>query len=354
MPRSGLVTFLISVAFLIRGQKTETALAESTTLPLAESLIIETTTTESPKEEGKNAYIDMEIISIEVLPKVGNAVVLSWGKPLREYHLDWTYGVYYGESMEEALKEPKLTTKDLYTEIANLTFCTQYIFAVGVVDPTSKPPHPARSLRTIGTLIDELAPPEHLQVEFIPEEDPCLLIKWSASCPNIAVPLGYLVTIHEVDSPRMMLITHPLTTSVELAQTLRVIHGKTYEIKVATDMVGSQPTDVVSFKVPHFLQPYNVRLTSRPDGAFVMYWREPFVPYFVDDFYYEVYVYPGRDLQGKAMIYPTERPVFQFQGNQSEYTFMVGLRSGDGEFKSYLTDPVAINLLGDNVTLSVT
>ncbi|EFA06595.2 hypothetical protein TcasGA2_TC009509 [Tribolium castaneum] len=346
MPRSGLVTFLISVAFLIRcfqGQKTETSTS-------AESLMIDTTT-ESTKEEG--AYIDMEIISIEVLPKIGNAVVLSWGKPLREYDLDWTYGVYYGENMQEALKEPKLTTKDLSAEVANLTFCTQYIFAVGVVDPASKRPHPARNVRTIGTLINELSPPEDLQVEFIPEKEPCLLIKWSASCPNIAEPLGYLVTVHEKNSPRMMLITHPFTTSVELAQTLRVVYGKSYDIKVATDVVGSQPTETVSFKVPHFLQPYKVRLTSRPEGAFVMYWREPFVPYFVDDFFYEVYVYPGRDLQGKAQIYATERPVFQFQGNQSEYTFMVGLRSGDGEFKSYLTDPVAINLLGENVTLSV-
>lgn len=150
-----------------------------------------------------------------------------------------------------------------------------------------------------------------------------------------------------------MLITHPLTTAIDLAQTLRVIYGKSYDIKVATDVVGSEPTAIVSYKVPHFLQPYKVRLTSRPEGAFVMYWREPYVPYFVGDFFYEVYVYPGRGLDAKPEIYATDRPVFQLQGNQSEYTFMVGLRSGDGEFKSYLTEPIAINLLGENETLSV-
>ncbi|KAJ3637001.1 hypothetical protein MTP99_000499 [Tenebrio molitor] len=356
MPRSALVTFLISVAFLIRCcqvQNTETA-TESTTLPAAEALVSETTTEPGDtKEDGKDGYVDMEIISIDVLPRVGNAVVLSWGKPLREYHLNWTYGVYYGVNMEDALKEPKLTTKDLYVKISNLTFCTQYIFAVGVVDPAEKPAHPARNIRTIGTLVDELSPPEHLQIDYVPDEEPCLLIRWSASCPNIATPLGYSVTVFEANPPRMTIITQPRSTSAELAQTLRVIYGKSYDIKVATDVVGSRPTAIVSYKVPHFLQPYKVRLTSRPDGAFVMYWREPFVPYYVGEFYYEAYVYPGRGLSAKPQIYATDRPVFQFQGNQSEYTFMVGLRSEDGVFKSYLTEPVVQNLLGENLTLSL-
>lgn len=85
-------------------QNTETA-TESTTLPAAEALVSETTTEPGDtKEDGKDGYVDMEIISIDVLPRVGNAVVLSWGKPLREYHLNWTYGVYYGVNMEDALK----------------------------------------------------------------------------------------------------------------------------------------------------------------------------------------------------------------------------------------------------------
>lgn len=161
------------------------------------------------------------------------------------------------------------------------------------------------------------------------------------------------MTVFEANPPRMTIITQPRSTSAELAQTLRVIYGKSYDIKVATDVVGSRPTAIVSYKVPHFLQPYKVRLTSRPDGAFVMYWREPFVPYYVGDFYYEAYVYPGRGLSAKPQIYATDRPVFQFQGNQSEYTFMVGLRSEDGVFKSYLTEPVVQNLLGENLTLSL-
>lgn len=94
-----------------QGQNTTTETADSITLPPAESLIIETTTQEGEEEGKSETYIDMEIINIEVLPRVGNAVVLSWGKPLREYHLDWTYGVYYGESMEEALRGKLLTAK---------------------------------------------------------------------------------------------------------------------------------------------------------------------------------------------------------------------------------------------------
>ncbi|RZC36556.1 hypothetical protein BDFB_013980 [Asbolus verrucosus] len=264
--------------------------------------------------------------------------------------------------------EPKLTTKELSAEVGNLTYCSQYIFAVGVVSANSKIAHPPRNIRTIGTLIDPLSPPENLQVDFLPAAHPCLLITWSASCPNIAVPVGYSVsapsplptssgrfqvTVSERSPARMTIITEPRSASAELAQTLRVVHGKSYDIKVATDAVGAVSTATVPFTVPHFLQPYKVRLTSRPEGTFIVYWREPYVPYYVGDFYYEVYVYPGRSLASKPEIFPTTKPVFIHKGNLTEYTFMVGLRSEDGVFESHLTDPLVQNLDGQVSTLNI-
>lgn len=70
----------------------------------------ESTTPAFSQEEVKDVHLDMEIISIKVLPKLGNAVELSWGKPAREYNLDWTYGVYYGPTPDEALKGILLLT----------------------------------------------------------------------------------------------------------------------------------------------------------------------------------------------------------------------------------------------------
>lgn len=260
-----------------------------------------------------------------------------------------------------------MTTRDLFAVIKNLTFCQQYVFGVGVVNLSPRKSHPGRNVRTIGTLIDELSAPENLQVEFIPDEEPCLLIKWSASCPNIAIPIGYLVilnnasykihfllqvTILEKNPSRLTIISEPPTTAVDLSQFVRVNYGKSYDVKVAVAGVKSNATTaIVSYKVPHFLQPYKVRLTSQPDGTFMMYWREPFVPYYVGIYFYQIYVYPGRDLTRQHFTFNVNKPIFTFKGNLPEYTFMVGLRSKDGAFKSYLTDPIAKALDGEPTPL---
>lgn len=161
------------------------------------------------------------------------------------------------------------------------------------------------------------------------------------------------MTVIEQGSARIMLAGVPPSTAVDLSQFLRVSYGKSYTVKVATDIVNSIPSDMVSFKVPNFLQPYGVQLTSQTDGTFVMYWREPYVPYYIGPYFYEVYVSPGRSLTADYKIYETDKTVFVYRGNDSEYTFMVSFKSEDGVYESLPTEPLVKNLYEKAVPLSI-
>ncbi|KAJ8938137.1 hypothetical protein NQ317_002518, partial [Molorchus minor] len=68
---------------------------------------------------------------------------------------------------------------------------------------------------------------------------------------------------------------------------IRVNYGARYDIKVSTNFPGSQATDTVTYKVPTFLQPYKVKVTSIQTERSLIYWSEPYVPYYIDRVYYE-------------------------------------------------------------------
>ncbi|XP_056638824.1 uncharacterized protein LOC130446532 isoform X2 [Diorhabda sublineata] len=137
--------------------------------------------------------ISVEILRVVLPPGIGNAVKLIWGRKLYDLNLNVTYGVHYGKNDDE-LKEPKLLTTNESVLIENLDFCTQYSFAVSVGDEYKIN---LNNIRSVVTYLDRKAPPQNLQVEFEPQNPPCLLIKWSASCANIGQPIGYVVYIYK-------------------------------------------------------------------------------------------------------------------------------------------------------------
>lgn len=84
-------------------------------------------------------------------------------------------------------------------------------------------------------------------------------------------------------------VTLPATKRVDFLYHFKVNYGDQYDIKVSTNFPGSKATDVITYKVPEFLQPYKVRVAANEEeGAFMIYWTEPFVPYYVNKVYYEV------------------------------------------------------------------
>lgn len=85
-----------------------------------------------------------------------------------------------------------------------------------------------------------------------------------------------------------MIVTLPASKRVDFVHHLKASYGEKFDIKVSTNFPGSQATDTVTHKVPNFLQPYKVRVTSNPDGAFMIYWSEPFLPHYIPRAYYEV------------------------------------------------------------------
>lgn len=80
--------------------------------------------------------------------------------------------------------------------IDDLDYCTKYNFAVSVIDEENKSGNKINpnNIRSITTFLNPELPPENLEVEYEPLDIPCLLIKWSASCPNVGQPIGYVVS----------------------------------------------------------------------------------------------------------------------------------------------------------------
>lgn len=81
----------------------------------------------------------------------------------------------------------------------------------------------------------------------------------------------------------------PATKITNFNYHFKVNYGEQYDIKVSTNFPGSKASDVITYKIPGFLQPFKVRISTNPEeGAFMVYWAEPFVPNYVNKVYYEV------------------------------------------------------------------
>lgn len=90
------------------------------------------------------------------------------------------------------ISDPKNFTSELAALVDNLEYCTMYLFAVSAGSENKINPN---NVRGIVTEINRELAPENLQVDFEPGQEPCLLIKWSASCANIGEPIGYTASI---------------------------------------------------------------------------------------------------------------------------------------------------------------
>ncbi|KAG5877924.1 hypothetical protein JTB14_012002 [Gonioctena quinquepunctata] len=162
------------------------------------------------------------------------------------------------------------------------------------------------------------------------------------------------ISAFQPESSRYKIITLPASKKVDFVHHFKVDYGVKFDTKVSTNFAGSQPTEIVTYNVPNFLQPYKVRVTSNPDGAFMIYWNEPFVPHYIDRVYYEVYVYRGTNISSNYEKYYVTRSVLVYKGNESQYTFSVGLVSYDGQYRSLLTDPLVADVYGDVHKISIT
>nr|CAI5818176.1 unnamed protein product [Callosobruchus analis] len=133
---------------------------------------------------------------------------------------------------------------------------------------------------------------------------------------------------------------------------MKVDHGEKFDVKISTNFPGSKPTDTVTFKVPGFLQPFKVKISANEEnGSFMIYWQEPYLPYYVDRIFYEVRVYKGSNVTATAENYYVIRPVMVYIGEGIEYTFRVRAVSYDRQFWSPLTDPIVANIYGETRTL---
>lgn len=149
-------------------------------------------------------------------------------------------------------------------------------------------------------------------------------------------------------SARYVIARLPPSTRSDFIYNLPVNYNEKFTVRVSTTVPKSKETETVTYSVPGFLQPYKVKITSNPDGAFMIYWSEPHVPYYIDRYYYQVNIYPGvnvsTDVEEK---YYVTRPVLIYKGNESVYTFIVAFVSHDRQHRSLFTRPIVASLNGD-------
>ncbi|KAF7267611.1 hypothetical protein GWI33_019182 [Rhynchophorus ferrugineus] len=154
---------------------------------------VPTSETSSPKPTGP---VSVDILAIYVPPGIGNAVKLVWGDQRGNEGLNLTYGVYYGMDQGE-LEFPKTVTPNQSIVVKDLEFCTRYHFAVTMMDENDANQEAnlnPNTIRTVITGLNHTLAPINLTVELEPKARPCLDIKWSAACPNVISPIGYVVS----------------------------------------------------------------------------------------------------------------------------------------------------------------
>ncbi|XP_076269140.1 uncharacterized protein LOC143201773 isoform X1 [Rhynchophorus ferrugineus] len=164
---------------------------------------VPTSETSSPKPTGP---VSVDILAIYVPPGIGNAVKLVWGDQRGNEGLNLTYGVYYGMDQGE-LEFPKTVTPNQSIVVKDLEFCTRYHFAVTMMDENDANQEAnlnPNTIRTVITGLNHTLAPINLTVELEPKARPCLDIKWSAACPNVISPIGYVVNSSTDNVTKMM------------------------------------------------------------------------------------------------------------------------------------------------------
>lgn len=157
----------------------------------------------------------------------------------------------------------------------------------------------------------------------------------------------FQISAFEKHTSRYVIVTLPRTTQADFIYNLKVNYDEKFNVKLSTTVPKSKTTETVTYTVPGFLQPYRVKITSNPDGAFMIYWAEPYVPYYIDRYYYQVNIYPGVNISTNVEKYYVTRPVIIYKGNESVYTFIVGFVSHDRQHRSLFTRPIVASLNGE-------
>ncbi|KAK9887275.1 hypothetical protein WA026_021583 [Henosepilachna vigintioctopunctata] len=307
-------------------------------------------------ENHTNYLVDIEIIKMYMTSP--NSLKLFWGSTSEDVRMNKTYGLFYDIDNKENMKDPKVITQDPCIEVLNLDYCKKFFFAVASMNGGKGINPNSSNIRSIVTLMDPLGAPLNVRADFLPGRIPCLLIKWTASCKNIKEQHKYKIRLVEnsTQGQTANILRTLLSTKFEQACTVPVHYGNIYEISVANDMHGASYSDIVKLKIPNFIQPYDVRLAvNSSNGAFLLYWREPFVPVCNGQYFYEVLVFNDKNVTSRSnyTVFRVNRPGFVYKGNLTEYTFGVDLVCCDYSEKSRITDLVYGNTNGDVKYLNV-
>lgn len=120
-----------------------------------------------------------EVQGIET-KREGDHIRISWRRVAQQKNEKFTYGIYYGTSLEELFDLPKHKTDDNTFLLKELYECQSYLIGVGIVGPVGPGPL-GKNPRAVETHYSERKPPRNLSVTF-DDGRKTMDITWEHSC----------------------------------------------------------------------------------------------------------------------------------------------------------------------------
>ncbi|CAG0913244.1 unnamed protein product [Notodromas monacha] len=294
----------------------------------------------------------------------GTTMKLTWEPPKDRRKIKWKYAIFFGASERELFAEGvrHVTTGTSYTVLKELNACEKYLFSVVVIEPLGTGPGPY-SLRKGGlvgtlnggafvqayTLMDSLAPPKHLRVDYYPTNESMVVISWNASCPEYPSNESYLVTAYEETTNHTWMFQTPVTDKGFMEEHYMIHPGGKYRINVRVNVEGSHPTSWIRFDAPSLPPPHQLKVfPMKNDKIFNLSWQTTAMPKDVniDDLIFVVWVStdPTWENAKKFEVKDENHFVLTELEPGKRYRAAVTLRDVDG-FHSKFSEIVALEPL---------
>eukprot|EP00092_Neocalanus_flemingeri_P004458 GFUD01004797.1.p1 GENE.GFUD01004797.1~~GFUD01004797.1.p1 ORF type:complete len:1325 (+),score=279.92 GFUD01004797.1:106-4080(+) len=169
------------------------------------------------------------------------------------------YGVWFGMSQTELISSTPLVTLNNTATISDLTACTDYLFAVAVLDPHA-------GLGKISNFVQ-------ISTKFSPTASPHNVtvvsnkLYWGAPCDILTQSLGYVLQIQNEMTRKKKWIKLPKLSNLSLSYTLEHLEqGAKYNIKIVVNSKDTVPSEPVYMYGPPVPAPTSVYAHPATEG----------------------------------------------------------------------------------------
>lgn len=286
-------------------------------------------------------------LTVALNKKVGTTAKLAWLPPQDARKVDWEYGIYYALNAQDLFETTFITTKQLTIHVDDLLPCEQYIFSVGIVGPLGIGPI-SRDFKIVMTHVSPRAPPKDVIVTQDSSDASSMIVRWSASCPTLKSPIGYIVDIFDKTVNKTMKFYVNETANAQLSSSYKVNLGGIYNVSVFTSVADAIPSTAVEYHAPSIRPPHQVKVFPSENGSCIVFWNELEMPEAVKALHpvYVVLVNEGDHIdESTARKFRVDTSPFVLDNvtHGQRYTFAVYLRTAAG-YRSPLSEEYGVQI----------